>query len=137
MKEYKEKNMNNKFCEPGTHKFGTWSIDKEKFIEMAINELVHIGFINAEDVIDSTQVKIKKAYPAYYGSYNQLDEVKNFLDSIDNLFCIGRNGQHRYNNMDHTMMTAMEAVDIIMENRPNKIALWSVNTEEDYHESKK
>ena len=122
------------FCTEGDE---LWSMDKEKFIEMAINELVHIGFINAEDVIDSTQVKIKKAYPAYYGSYNQLDEVKNFLDSIDNLFCIGRNGQHRYNNMDHSMMTAMEAVDIIMESRPNKIALWSVNTEEDYHESKK
>ena len=103
---------------------------------MAIQELVHIGIINVEDVIDSTQVKIKKAYPAYYGSYYELDKVKDFLNTIDNLFCIGRNGQHRYNNMDHSMMTAMLSVDHIKATNSDKTAIWAVNTEEKYHEAK-
>ena len=111
-------------------------MEKSKFIDMAIHELVHIGIIDSEDVIDSTQVKIKKAYPAYYGSYYQLDKVKGFLNNIDNLFCIGRNGQHRYNNMDHSMMTAMETVDQIKAGNINKTAIWSINTEEEYHEKK-
>ena len=103
---------------------------------MAIRELIHIGFIDADDVIDSTQVKIKKAYPAYYGAYYELDTVKTFLDSIENLYCIGRNGQHRYNNMDHSMLTAMEAVDAVIAGNTDKSAIWAVNTEEDYHETK-
>ena len=122
------------FCSEGD---AMWTMEKEKFIKMAIDELVHIGFINAEDVIDSTLVKIKKAYPSYYGTYYELDTVKGFLDSIENLFCIGRNGQHRYNNMDHSMMTAMEAVDHIKEGIKDKSTIWAVNTEEEYHESKK
>ena len=111
-------------------------MDKDQFIKMAIQELVHIGIINTEDVLDSTQVKIKKAYPAYYGSYYELDKVKDFLNSIDNLFCIGRNGQHRYNNMDHSMMTAMEAVDHIKNGDNDKKSIWAVNTENVYHETK-
>lgn len=121
------------FCTEGDE---LWTMEKSKFIDMAIHELVHIGIIDSEDVIDSTQVKIKKAYPAYYGSYYQLDKVKGFLNNIDNLFCIGRNGQHRYNNMDHSMMTAMETVDQIKAGNINKIAIWSINTEEEYHEKK-
>ena len=113
-----------------------WTMEKEKFIKMAIDELVHIGFINAEDVIDSTLVKIKKAYPSYYGTYYELDTVKRFLDSIDNLYCIGRNGQHRYNNMDHSMLTAMETVDNIKGDLNDKSLIWAVNTEEEYHETK-
>ena len=103
---------------------------------MAINELVHIGFIEAEDVLDSTQIKIKKAYPSYFGSYYELDKVKAFLNRIENLYCIGRNGQHRYNNMDHSMLTAMQSVDAIRNHQSDKSAIWSVNTEEEYHESK-
>lgn len=121
------------FCTEGD---SLWTMDKDQFIEMAIRELVHIGIINAEDVLDSTQVKIKKAYPAYYGSYYELDKVKDFLNSIDNLFCIGRNGQHRYNNMDHSMMTAMEAVDHIKNGNNDKKSIWAVNTENVYHETK-
>ena len=121
------------FCTEGD---SMWQMDKQSFINMAIEELVHIGFIETEDVIDSTQVKIKKAYPSYYGSYYELDKVKNFLNSINNLYCIGRNGQHRYNNMDHSMLTAMEAVDHIISGNVDKSAIWAVNTEEEYHESK-
>lgn len=122
------------FCTEGDE---LWTMKRNEFVEMAINELVHIGIINKEDVIDSTQIKVKKAYPAYYGSYSELDKVIKFLDNIDNLFCIGRNGQHRYNNMDHSMMTAMEAVDHIKNGIVDKSSIWAVNTEEEYHESKK
>ena len=103
---------------------------------MAINELVKIDIINREDVIDACQIKIKKAYPSYYGSYYELDDVKKFLDGIDNLYCLGRNGQHRYNNMDHSMLTAMECVKNIREGNTVKDNVWAVNTEEEYHESK-
>lgn len=121
------------FCNEGDE---MWTMKKEDFIKMAIDELVHIGFIDPDDVLDSTQVKIKKAYPAYYGSYYELDKVKAFLNGIENLYCIGRNGQHRYNNMDHSMLTAMEAVDTIITGKKDKSSIWAVNTEEEYHESK-
>jgi len=111
-----------------------WSMDKEKFIRMAIDELVRIDIIEKEDVLDAVQVKIKKAYPSYFGSYYQLDTVKSFLDQIENLFCLGRNGQHRYNNMDHSMLTAIEAVRNIKNNKTTKDNIWAVNTEEEYHE---
>lgn len=123
------------FCTEGDE---MWRMDRQAFIDMAIDELVRINIIGSrDDVLDSTQVKIKKAYPSYYGSYYELDRVKAFLDTIDNLWCIGRNGQHRYNNMDHSMLTAMEAVDAIAAGSTDKRAVWNVNTEEDYHETKK
>ena len=121
------------FCTEGDD---LWNMKKEDFIEMAIKELVHIGIIDEEDVLDSTQVKIKKAYPAYFGTYYELDTVKSFLNNIENLYCIGRNGQHRYNNMDHSMLTAMKTVDAISKGKTDKSAIWSVNTEEEYHETK-
>lgn len=121
------------FCTEGDY---LWNMDKNKFIDMAIDELEKINIINREDVLDSCQIKIKKAYPAYYGSYYELDKVKNFLDKIENLFCLGRNGQHRYNNMDHSMLTAMECVENIRLGKKTKDNIWAVNTEEDYHESK-
>lgn len=121
------------FCSEGDE---LWQMSKQDFIDMAIKELVSIGFINAEDVPDSTQVKIRKAYPSYFGSYYELDKVKDFLNQIENLYCVGRNGQHRYNNMDHSMLTAMEAVDAIQKGNKDKQAIWAVNTEEEYHETK-
>lgn len=122
------------FCTEGDE---LWEMEEEKFINMAIEELTHIGLIKKEDVIDSHRVRIKKAYPSYYGSYYKLDTVKEFLDSIDNLFCIGRNGQHRYNNMDHSMLTAMMTIDHIKNGNKDKSSIWAVNTEEEYHEAKK
>lgn len=121
------------FCNEGDQ---MWSMDKELFINKAIDELVKIDILKREDVIDSVQIKIKKAYPSYYGTYYELDKVKEFLNSIENLYCVGRNGQHRYNNMDHSMMTAFEAVNIIQTNSTDKTALWNVNADEEYHESK-
>lgn len=115
-----------------------WNMPDKEFIDLAVKELVHIGVIgSAADVEDSVRIRIKKAYPAYHGAYYQLDKIKKFLDTIDNLYCVGRNGQHRYNNMDHSMLTAMETVDHILSPAADKSAIWNVNTETDYHEGKK
>jgi protoporphyrinogen oxidase len=121
------------FCSEGDE---LWEMTDQKFIAMAIDELTRIGIIAKEDVEDAVRIKVKKAYPSYFGSYYQLDTVKQYLDSIENLFCIGRNGQHRYNNMDHSMLTAIEAVAAIHANSTDKRAIWSVNTETAYHETK-
>lgn len=121
------------FCNEGD---SMWQMSDKDFIDMAIKELDSIGIINADDVIDSVRIKIKKAYPAYFGSYYQIDKVVDFLDTITNLYCVGRNGQHRYNNMDHSMLTAIEAVKAIENDSTDKKAIWNVNTEKDYHETK-
>ena len=111
-----------------------WSMDKDAFIKMAIDELVKMDILDREDVLDSCHVRVRKAYPAYYGSYCELDKVKSWLDGFNNLFCLGRNGQHRYNNMDHSMLTAMKAVEVIASGSGDKSAVWAVNTEEEYLE---
>lgn len=113
-----------------------WKMDKDEFVGMAVGELVKIGIIEENAVMDAHHVKVRKAYPAYFGAYYELGEVREFLDSIENLFCIGRNGQHRYNNMDHSMLTAMEAVKNIEKGVADKENVWSVNTENEYHEVK-
>ena len=115
-----------------------WQMSSEDFIKMATDELVKIDVIAPDAVLDACHVRVKKAYPAYYGSYYELDKVKAFLDSIPNIFCLGRNGQHRYNNMDHSMATAMECVALLKSGQiEDKAAVWNVNTETEYHESKK
>ena len=122
------------FCTEGDE---LWNMSSEDFIKMATDELVKIDIIEPDAVLDACHVRIKKAYPAYYGAYYELDKVKDFLNSIENLFCMGRNGQHRYNNMDHSMLTAMETVDCIKSgNLADKTNIWNVNTETDYHEAK-
>lgn len=112
-----------------------WNMDEKDFINFAIDELVKIKIINKEDVIDACQLKVKKAYPAYFDSYSRFEEIKNFINGISNLYCIGRNGQHHYNNMDHSMLTAIETVKVIKDNLDKSI-IWNVNTEKDYHEKK-
>jgi len=108
----------------------------DRFIEFAIEELVHLGMIHgAEDVLDSVRVFIPKAYPAYHGSYRRFPIVRKWLDEIENLWCIGRNGQHRYNNMDHSMLSAMEAVRQIISGQRDTARVWAVNSEKEYHES--
>lgn len=121
------------FCSEGDE---MWNMTDKDFIELAKKELEAVGIINASDVIDAVRIKVPKAYPSYFGAYYELDKVKEFLDSIPNLFCVGRNGQHRYNNMDHSMLTAMVAADNIIEGSTDKKAVWDVNTEQEYHETK-
>lgn len=112
-----------------------WQQSDEKIIAQAIEEMQRIGLINAADVKDSVVLKVLKAYPSYYGTYNHFDELRTHLDTIPNLYCIGRNGMHKYNNSDHSMLTAMEAVHHL-NNGGNKNAIWDINTEEGYHEEK-
>ena len=115
-----------------------WNMSDSSFIEMAIDELVKMEIIQSKDnVLDATRIKIKKAYPAYFGSYASFDKVKEELDNVSNLYCIGRNGQHRYNNMDHSMLTGLIAADKIKTNDTTKDDLWKVNTEQEYSEIKK
>lgn len=120
------------FCNEGDE---MWNMKKEDFIKFAIDELVKIKIIDKEDVLDSVELKIKKAYPAYFDSYVEFPKVKDYLNSIDNLYCIGRNGQHRYNNMDHSMLTAIETVNVI-KNNLDKSIIWNVNADKEYHETK-
>ena len=121
------------FCNEGD---ALWEMTDADFIDMARRELASIGIIDADDVEDAVRIKIKKAYPAYFGTYSQMEAIRGYLDTIPNLYCVGRNGQHRYNNMDHSMLTAMEAAEAIMAGKTDKAAVWSVNTEQEYHESK-
>ena len=122
------------FCTEGDE---MWSTPDEKFIKNAIEELVKIDIIeSSENVLDSTIIHVKKAYPAYFGTYAEFDKVKEFLNGFDNLFCVGRNGQHRYNNMDHSMVTSMLACQSIMTGSLDKEEVWNVNTEKEYHETK-
>ena len=121
------------FCSEGD---SLWQMESADFVAMATDELVSMGLIERGAVLDATMVKMPKAYPAYYGTYGNLHKVRGFLDGIENLYCIGRNGQHRYNNMDHSMMTAMVAVENIAGGVADKSAVWNVNTDSSYHESR-
>ena len=120
------------FCNEGDE---LWNLSDDEMSNFAINELDKINFANKNDVIDSVVIRIPKAYPAYFGSYQKFDEVKEFIDTFDNLFLIGRNGMHRYNNMDHSMLSAMEAVDNIINGRTDNSNIWAINSEKEYHES--
>ncbi len=114
-----------------------WKFDMQKWQQIAVDDLLKSGIIyGKEDVVTYCVEKVVKAYPAYFGSYDQIDVLKKYLAKFDNLYCVGRNGQHRYNNMDHSMMTAFVAVDCINGKQKDKNSIWEVNTEKDYHESK-
>lgn len=119
------------FCYEGDE---LWTKTDDEFKTFAINELASIGIIDKADVLDSVVIKMSKTYPAYFGTYQQFDVIRNFTDTIENLYLIGRNGMHKYNNQDHSMLTAMIAVDNIISGVTIKENIWSVNTEEAYHE---
>ena len=112
-----------------------WNLKNKQLKELAINELIKMEVINKDDVLDYHVEKVKKAYPAYFDTYDQIDELKKYLNKFSNLYCVGRNGQHRYNNMDHSMLTSIETVNNIINNIKDKSNIWNVNTEEEYHES--
>ena len=114
-----------------------WNFSEEEMIKLATNEMIKLGFINSfENVIDSKVIKVPKTYPAYFGTYSEFNEIQNFTDNIENLFLVGRNGMHKYNNQDHSMLTAMQAVQNIKNNITDKSNIWIINTEEEYHEEK-
>jgi len=122
------------FCNEGDE---IWSMTDDALKVLAEKEMLSCGVIGQNSVKDSVVIRIQKAYPAYFGRYKEFPEVRAFLDKIENLFCVGRNGQHRYNNMDHSMLSAIEAVKNMHSGSTSKDNVWSVNTQEEYHESKK
>ena len=114
-----------------------WNMDEKACVEMAVKELVSMGVLTKDTkILDSHRERVKKAYPAYFDTYNEMDTLVEYLNRFDNLYCIGRNGQHRYNNMDHSMVTAFEAVNNIIHDVKDKTNIWNVNTEQEYHEEK-
>lgn len=121
------------FCQEGDF---LWKMKEENMISIAVKELQQIGVLNQNvKIIDSCRARVKKAYPAYLDTYNQIEVLVEYLNGFNNLYCIGRNGQHRYNNMDHSMMTAFTAIECL-EGIAEKQDLWNVNTEKKYHEEK-
>jgi protoporphyrinogen oxidase len=119
------------FCAEGD---AQWRMPDLEFLSMAASELEKIGLIDQRDVLDGTVVRVPKAYPAYFGEYRDIGLVRDYLDTFPNLYAIGRNGMHRYNNQDHSMLAAKAAVDCIVDGSGDKREIWAVNTEEDYHE---
>ncbi len=113
-----------------------WKMDDDSLKKFAISEVAKIGLLDAEAVSDSHVVRVPKTYPAYFGTYERFGELKQWTDSFENLFLVGRNGMHKYNNQDHSMLTAMTVVDGLCAGYVNKAALWEINTEQDYHEEK-
>ena len=114
-----------------------WVRNDRDWAQAALADLQKIGLISQKaTLLDAHCERVKKAYPAYFDTYRDLPKVVEFLNGFPNVYCIGRNGQHRYNNMDHSMLTAFEAVRCILEHDPDKTALWAVNSEEQYHETK-
>ena len=116
-----------------------WSMNDEDCISLAKDELVRLGMAAKEDIIDGTVVRMEKAYPSYIGEgYERLGEIKEFLLSVQNLYPVGRNGMHRYNNQDHSMLMAMRSVQHVMDmdGTLSREEIWSMNTEEEYHEKK-
>ena len=113
-----------------------WNLTTEEMKALAVDELVKLGMLDKEDYLDSVVIKMPKTYPAYFGTYDRFSEIREFIDKIENLFLVGRNGMHKYNNQDHSMLTAITAVNNIENNITDKSNIWSVNTEQEYHEKK-
>lgn len=122
------------FCTEGD---SYWNMSAEEWTKLGVKELITMGVINdADQVMDSHCEKVKKAYPAYFDTYSEIDTLIAYLNTFENLYCVGRNGQHRYNNMDHSMVTSFETVKNILSGKSDKTNVWNVNTEKEYHEEK-
>ncbi len=121
------------FCNEGDE---LWSMDDAAFAEFAKKELERINISKVDDVVDHVVIRVPKTYPAYFGAYAQFDQLREYVDQFENLYLIGRNGMHRYNNQDHSMLTAMVVVDNLEAGITDKRNVWSVNTEAEYHEEK-
>jgi len=122
------------FCAEGDD---FWNMAEEDCVRFAVEELVAMGILSSrEQVLDSRRERVQKAYPAYFGTYHEIGLVTDCLNGFANLYCVGRNGQHRYNNMDHSMATAFEAIRNISNDTPSKDNVWNVNTEQVYHEKR-
>ncbi len=114
-----------------------WKMPNEEIAKFATGEVEKIGILKAADVRDWHVVRVPKTYPAYFGTYDRFDEIVEFVSRFENLYLVGRNGMHKYNNQDHSMLTAMTSVDNILAGVGDKAGIWQINTEQDYHEEKK
>jgi protoporphyrinogen oxidase len=114
-----------------------WSMPDEALKTFAAGELEKIGILKTAEVLDAHVVRVPKTYPAYFGTYDRFEELRSWTDSFENLFLVGRNGMHKYNNQDHSMLTAMAVVDGIAAGHVDKSSVWNINTEQEYHEEKK
>jgi protoporphyrinogen oxidase len=121
------------FCNEGD---ALWSMSDADLVELGKEEMARIGIVGRDDVLDGVVLRMEKTYPAYFGTYPRFGELRAFLDAIENLYLVGRNGMHRYNNQDHSMLAAMTAVDNVIAGRTDKANVWEVNTEEEYHEER-
>ena len=117
------------FCTRGDE---LWNMEDSQLIDLAVQEMVHLKLINETAVEGGIVIRQPKAYPIYDEDYHaSMEVIRAFLDRFDNLQVIGRNGMHRYNNMDHSMLTAMLAVRNLQGDEHD---LWHVNTEQEYGE---
>ena len=119
------------FCNEGDD---IWNKSDQEMIEFAGIELAAINVIDRGDIVDGVVIRMPNTYPTYSGTYEQFDVIRDYVNHFVNLFLIGRNGMHKYNNADHSMLTAMTAVENIKAGTTEKENIWSVNTEEEYHE---
>jgi protoporphyrinogen oxidase len=113
-----------------------WKMPDARIIDLAKGEVEKIGIIEGQDVVDAVVIRVPKTYPAYFGAYERFEEIKEYVNRFENLFLVGRNGMHKYNNQDHSMLTAMTAVDNIVAGRTDKTNIWALNSEMEYHETK-
>lgn len=111
-----------------------WKLSDEAMKRLVVEELARIAILEPSEVLDAVVIRVPKAYPGYFGSYDRFPQLRAYLDAFENLFLIGRNGMHRYNNQDHSMLTAMAAVDCHLAGSTDKTRIWDVNTEDEYHE---
>ena len=118
------------FCGQGDD---LWSMEDGRFVDFAATELEKLGLIDRAEVIDGTVVRVPKAYPAYFGTYFEFDKLRNYLDQFSNIYPVGRNGMHRYNNQDHSMLAADSAVNAIIRGG-GKSDTWQINADDGYHE---
>jgi protoporphyrinogen oxidase len=121
------------FCNEGD---SLWQKSDAEMIELAKSEMTTLNMVDRADVADAIVIRMPKTYPAYFGTYQRFAEISNWVDTLENLFLIGRNGMHKYNNQDHSMLTAMTAVDNILAGIRSRDNLWALNTESEYHEEK-
>ena len=123
------------FCNEGDD---FWNLPEEECVRLATEELMTMGILTShEQILDSHRERVQKAYPAYFDTYAEIGSLVEYLSGLENLYCVGRNGQHRYNNMDHSMATSFEAVKNITQGKKTKENIWNVNTDQEYHEEKK
>ena len=122
------------FCNKGDE---LWEMTDDQLIKLALQELELIGVLEASQYVDGTVVRCPKAYPSYTGNYAELDCIREYLETVTNLYPMGRNGLHKYNNQDHSMLSAFKAVELLERGVVSKQEIWAINTEDDYHEESK